>query len=65
MKGVTQRSLAWLGSVLTRHEDSAERNRPVTIPPRKEKRACCVAKRDDLGRLPIGWCGDDCEGRQR
>lgn len=62
MKGVTQRSLAWLGSVLARTDEPRYR---VVIPPRKENRKCCVAKRDDLGRLPIGWCGPKCEGRPR
>lgn len=33
------------------------------LPPVKEDRMCCTAKRDDLGRLPIGWCGPRCEGR--
>lgn len=30
------------------------------VPPRKEQAACCVAERDKLGRLPIGYCGPDC-----
>lgn len=37
-------------------------------PPRflnKEDRICCRAHRDDLGRYPIGFCGDDCLGRQQ
>lgn len=29
----------------------------------KERRPCCAAKVDALGRLPIGWCGPDCIGR--
>lgn len=30
----------------------------------KEQAACCNAKRDHLGRLPIGYCGPDCERRR-
>lgn len=30
---------------------------------RKEDAACCVALMDDHGRLPIGYCGPDCERR--
>lgn len=33
------------------------------VPPRKEDRTCCMARRDALGRLPIGWCSPECEGR--
>lgn len=35
----------------------------VIVPPRKEDAPCCVAKRDVLGRLPIGYCGPDCVRR--
>ena len=31
--------------------------------PTKEQAACCMAKRDALGRPPIGFCGDDCARR--
>lgn len=31
--------------------------------PRKETAVCCVAKRDDLGRLPVGFCSPECERR--
>lgn len=27
---------------------------------RKEDAPCCVAQKDSLGRLPIGFCGPDC-----
>lgn len=27
---------------------------------RKEAAPCCVAQRDEHGRLPIGFCGPDC-----
>lgn len=30
------------------------------IPPRKELAPCCVARRDQYGRLPIGFCSDGC-----
>lgn len=33
------------------------------VPSRKEDRACCAATRDEMGRLCIGWCGPECEGR--
>lgn len=33
---------------------------PVAWRVRKEDAACCVARRDDLGRLPIGFCSPDC-----
>lgn len=26
----------------------------------KEDAACCISRRDDQGRLPIGFCGPDC-----
>lgn len=29
----------------------------------KEDRPCCAALEDPEGRLPIGWCGPDCQGR--
>lgn len=29
-------------------------------PPRKEDCRTCAAGRDDLGRMPIGLCGDSC-----
>ena len=32
-------------------------------PPRKEDRPCCTARRDDHGRLPIGYCSPGCLGR--
>lgn len=32
--------------------------------PSKEDAECCASKRDDLGRLPIGFCGPDCERRR-
>lgn len=31
--------------------------------PRKEDADCCVARRDDVGRLPIGFCSPTCERR--
>lgn len=31
----------------------------------KEQAACCLAKRDSSGRLPIGFCGRDCQRRER
>jgi hypothetical protein len=34
----------------------------VAVTP-KGKRACCAARRDGLGRLPIGFCAPDCLGR--
>lgn len=34
----------------------------VTASPPKEQRDCCLAKRDNLGRLPVGRCGPDCLG---
>lgn len=37
----------------------------VAFPPRKHEAACCVSKMDDLGRLPIGYCGPDCERRPK
>jgi hypothetical protein len=30
---------------------------------RKDIAPCCNAKRDSLGRLPIGYCGPECERR--
>lgn len=35
---------------------------PVDTPYRmtKEEAPCCTAQRDDLGRLPIGYCGPWC-----
>ncbi len=36
---------------------------PVQIPPTKESAPCCVAHRDALGRLPLGYCGPDCVRR--
>lgn len=38
-----------------------ERSWPPPI--RKEDAACCVAYRDEHGRLPVGWCSDECERR--
>lgn len=29
----------------------------------KEERPCCLARRDKLGRLPIGFCSPECVGR--
>lgn len=33
------------------------------VRPRKENAPCCVARRDELGRLPIGFCSPDCVRR--
>lgn len=33
------------------------------LPPTKDEAACCNARRDHLGRLPIGYCSPDCERR--
>lgn len=33
------------------------------LPPRKEHAPCCTALRDQLGRLPIGFCGPRCQRR--
>jgi len=30
----------------------------------KEQRRCCDASRDVLGRMPIGYCGPQCQGRE-
>ncbi len=30
----------------------------------KERRPCCAARRDSAGRLPIGFCSPECEGRR-
>lgn len=32
--------------------------------PRKEDAECCLARRDDLGRLPIGYCSPECVRRR-
>lgn len=37
----------------------------VTFPPPKESRQCCVAQRDQFGRLPIGRCGPGCLGHPK
>lgn len=39
------------------------RTMPTELPPRKEAAACCTARRDQLGRLPIGYCSPTCERR--
>lgn len=31
----------------------------------KDEAPCCAARRDSLGRLPIGYCGPDCLRRPR
>lgn len=41
-----------------------EEGHPETRPP-KDEAECCNAKRDALGRLPIGYCGPECERRPR
>ncbi len=28
--------------------------------PSKYEASCCIARRDDLGRFPVGWCSPDC-----
>lgn len=33
--------------------------------PRKDLASCCQAHRDDLGRLPIGYCSPGCLRRPR
>ena len=33
--------------------------------PTKDEAECCNEKRDDLGRLPIGYCGPDCLRRPK
>lgn len=30
---------------------------------RKHEAACCVSRRDEEGRLPIGYCSPGCERR--
>lgn len=35
------------------------------LPSRKEDAPCCVARRDDLGRLPIGFCSPSCVRRPK
>lgn len=47
-----------------RHSDGMVYPLP-DLPPRKEDAACCVARRDDVGRLPIGFCSPDCVRRPR
>jgi hypothetical protein len=32
---------------------------------RKDIAPCCTSKRDSLGRLPIGYCGPECERRPK
>lgn len=32
----------------------------VPIPPKKEKAPCCRARRDAVGRPPIGFCSPEC-----
>lgn len=51
---------------------SAPSPRPRVVVPvegpdrmRKEDAPCCRAKRDYLGRLPIGYCGPRCQRRPR
>lgn len=34
------------------------------LPPPAHKAACCLAQRDALGRLPIGYCSPTCERRR-
>lgn len=29
-------------------------------PPRKENAPCCLARRDHLGRFPVGFCSAEC-----
>lgn len=36
------------------------RPRSVAIPPRKEEAPCCMARRDSLGRPPLGFCSPQC-----
>lgn len=36
---------------------------PVIV--RKEDAPCCAAQRDELGRLPIGYCSTTCVRRPR
>jgi len=39
------------------------RDLPMAFGARKENSACCLSRRDEYGRFPIGWCGPDCERR--
>lgn len=34
--------------------------RDTAVPPRKEDAPCCRERRDGQGRLPIGFCSDEC-----
>lgn len=42
--------------------ESRAMDRPENLPqwPRKEAAACCLATRDALGRLCVGFCGPEC-----
>lgn len=51
-----------------RRRPTTPRRRPTTQPPApvrvsKEDAPCCVSRRDDLGRLPIGYCSPGCVRR--
>lgn len=36
---------------------------PVEWKPSKDEAACCRARRDALGRLPVGFCSPECVRR--
>lgn len=36
---------------------------PIVVP-RKEEAACCVARADEYGRLPVGFCSPGCLRRR-
>jgi hypothetical protein len=36
-----------------------------SAPISKDTASCCTSKRDSLGRLPIGYCGPECERRPK
>lgn len=38
--------------------------RPAAPVAYKADAPCCAARRDDLGRLPVGYCSDGCERRR-
>lgn len=50
-------------SVTTRRQARTEARGTVQLPPPARKAECCLAQRDAQGRLPIGYCGPDCERR--
>jgi len=52
----------WLTGKLNRSVESRRQETPPALL-RKEQAACCLARRDSDGRLPIGWCSAGCERR--